>query len=86
MLERDNHVVGVGGNNMHSKTSWLGMWRSMLLENLVRHFILAAVSYINLCHMLLIRQNSNAEETELWQSLWLCVIAKQPSVEHLVSS
>lgn len=60
MLGRDNHVVGVGGNNVHSKTSWLGMWRNVLLENLVRLFILAAGSYINLCHMLLIRQNSNA--------------------------
>jgi len=86
MLERDNHVVGVGGNNMHSKASWLGMWRSVLLENLTRHLVVAAVLYINVCHMLLVRQNSNAEETELWQSLWLCVIANQPSVDHLVSS
>lgn len=85
MLERYNHVVGVGGKNMHRKTSWLGMWRSMLLENLVRNFKLADILCINLCHMLLIRQNSNAEETEQWQSLWLCVIAEQPSVEHLIS-
>lgn len=75
MLERDNQVIGVGGNNRHSKTSWLGMWRSVLLESPVRHFIRAEVLYINLCHMLLIRQNSDAEETELWQSLWL---AKKP--------
>lgn len=86
MLERDNHAVGVGGNNMRSKTNWLGMWRSVLLENLVRYFVLAAVSYVNLCHMLLIRQNSNAEEGQPCQSLWFCVIAKQPSVKHLISS
>lgn len=76
MLKRDNQVIGVGGNK-HSKTSWLGMWRSVLLDNAVRCFILDEVWYINLCHMLLIRQNSNAERSELWQSLWLCVIAKK---------
>lgn len=74
MLERDNSVVGVCGNNIQSKTSWLGVWGCMLLENLVRHFLLAAVLHITSCHMLLIRQNSNAEEAELWQSLWLCLI------------
>lgn len=78
MLERDNHVVGVGGNNMHSKTSWLGMWRSVLLENLMRHFILAAVLYINSCHMLLIRQNLNAEVLELWQSLGFVWLPNSP--------
>lgn len=78
MLERDNHVVGVGGNNMHSKTSWLGMWRSVLLENLMRRFILAAVLYINSCHMLLIRQNLNAEVLELWQSLGFVWLPNSP--------
>lgn len=78
MLERDNHVVGVGGNNMHSKTSWLGMWRSVLLENLMRHFILAAVLYINSCHVLLIRQNLNSEVLELWQSLGFVWLPNSP--------
>lgn len=85
MLERYNHVVGVGGKKMHGKTSWLGMWRSMLLGNLVRNFQLTDMLCINSCHMLLIRQNSNAEETEEWQSPRLCVMAEQPSMEQLIS-
>lgn len=48
---------------MHSKTSWLGMQRNVLLENLVRNFELAEVLYINLFYMLLIKQNSDVEDS-----------------------
>lgn len=57
---------------MDSKTSWLGMQRSVLLENLVKNFKLAEVLYINLCYMLLIRQNSNVEDRVVVESLPLC--------------
>lgn len=57
---------------MDSKTSWLGMQRSVLLENLVKNFKLAEVLYINLCYMLLIRQNSNVEGRAVVESLPLC--------------
>jgi len=60
------------GWNMDSKTSWLGMQRSVLLENLVKNFKLAEVLYINLCYMLLIRQNSNVEDRAVVESLPLC--------------
>lgn len=46
--------------------------REVLLENLVKNFKLAEVLYINLCYMLLIRQNSNVEDRAVVESLPLC--------------
>lgn len=46
--------------------------REVLLENLVKNFKLAEVLYINLCYMLLIRQNSNVEDRVVVESLPLC--------------
>lgn len=46
--------------------------REVLLENLVKNFKLAEVLYINLCYMLLIRQNSNVEGRAVVESLPLC--------------
>ena len=70
---------------MAQKNKLVGYVEKHVAGKSCENFKLADILCINLCHMLLIRQNSNAEETEQWQSLWLCVVAEQPSVEHLIS-
>lgn len=49
------------------------MQRNVLLENLVRNFELAEVLYINLFYMLLIKQNSDVEDSsrEVSGFVWL---------------